>query len=52
MYDQFKSETYGLRSYKTGDITVVFDKGSSKRGSLSWPNEIQRVIERYRRRLV
>jgi len=49
MYDQFKSETYGLKSYKTGDITVVFDRGIK---TSTWPSEVQRIINRYRRRLV
>jgi hypothetical protein len=50
MYDQFKTESYGLKSYKTGDITVVYDKGNKT--STNWPTEVQRIIDRYRRRLV
>ena len=52
MYDQFKTESYGLKSYKTGDITVVYDKGDSKSSVAYWPKEVQRVIDRYKRRLV
>lgn len=52
MYDQFKTESYGLKSYKTGDITVVYDKGESKSSVSYWPKEVQRIIDRYKRRLV
>lgn len=51
-YNLSQNNSMGLSSYKIGDISYTFDKGSNSSDNFSVPKEVSPIMTKYKKRLV